>query len=407
MQHINQKEIFYLNSTAKYTAKLRRALFSVTLCSVIAIIFAVLLYLCKNIFSSKVISAVYTDKLFYYINMPLKLFSRLFPFSIGELLFYIAITLFFVSLFKAIFITTKMFRVYFTLKSSKKKSKIRHAFKPLAVFGLHLVSIVCILISIFILFGGINYTGVTYAERAGYVLEKTSTNDLKNLCIYLGSQASLSRSQIQSNFDSTINENYPGYNPYTLADEAQIAYKNIPDYYCVPKEDYPNAKFALGSYFMSNIHITGIYPYIFPEAIVNIDTPIMTLPHTICHEMAHQRGFAREDEANFVAFLACIHSENPLMRYSGYYVAFSYAMDQLYIYDNEAWKNILNSLNSDVILDIKKEAAYWENFHTISSEITTNVNNTYLSTMDIEDGVESYGRMVDLLIAEAKIAGII
>ena len=406
-QNIQKHKALYRLYKFKYTSKFRSSLILTTVCGSIGIIIAIFYYLCKNLFSPESISRIYTDNIFYYINMPLKTLSRISPFSIGELLLYIAIIFILYSFFKMIVITVKMLISYHIIKKSEHPVELSHSLKPLASFGFRLTSLLCVIVSIFILFGGINYTGLTYSEKAGLISEKYTTQDLKSLCIYLGSQASNERKNLKVNFNNAIDENYPGYNPYKLAEDAQIAYKNIPDYYGVTKREYPNVKYAFSSQLMSNLFITGIYPYVFPEAIVNIETPIMALPHTICHEMAHQRGFAREDEANFISYLACINSENPLLRYSGYYTAFSYAMEKLYIYDNESWNNIFLSIDRGVILDINRETAYWDTFHTTGSELTQTVNNAYLSAMGSENGTQSYGQVVDLLIADAKRSGVI
>ncbi len=133
----------------------------------------------------------------------------------------------------------------------------------------------------------------------------------------------------------------------------------------------------------------------------------MSLPHTICHEMAHQRGFAREDEANYIAYLACIHSDNPLFVYSGYYTAFTYAMDQLYLYDQKSWQEISSATSSGIWLDNLEESNFWQQYQTVSSEFTGSVNDTYLTVMDVDDGVHSYGRMIDLILAEEKQKGTI
>ena len=65
-------------------------------------------------------------------------------------------------------------------------------------------------------------------------------------------------------------------------------------------------------------HIAGVYTYFTGEANINTNFPDYTIPYTAAHEMAHQRGIAREDEANFVAFLVCAASDDPYIRYSGY-----------------------------------------------------------------------------------------
>lgn len=402
MQNSNKTYIDYYDNIQKYNKKIRKALIYTSITALINILIIIFYYYLKNNLSPEEITNIYTEKLFYYINIPFKFISRITPFSVTEFLLYTVILLFVISLIRLFFITGKMIYLYLKLRKEKKYPEIHYIFYPGAAFTFNIFSFFCIMISIFILFGGINYMGISYDKKAELKIQASTVADLQKLCLYLGNNASIARSKLSLNLDKSINENSPEYNPFELAEAAQEAYNNIPEEYNITKKAFPNVKFALGSSLMSNIHITGIYPYVFPEAIVNINTPIMSLPHTICHEMAHQRGFAREDEANFIAYIASISSDNPLMVYSGYYTAFTYSMNMLYEYDRESWEFIYNNMNKNIRLDIQKETTYWKQFESISSETSSNINNAYLSAMDIEDGVKSYGRMVDLLLADAK-----
>ena len=47
-------------------------------------------------------------------------------------------------------------------------------------------------------------------------------------------------------------------------------------------------------------------------------------PFLAAHEGAHLRGYASETEANFLAFEACLRSDHPLARFSGFLCIFSY-----------------------------------------------------------------------------------
>ena len=69
---------------------------------------------------------------------------------------------------------------------------------------------------------------------------------------------------------------------------------------------------------MSRLGLSGFYMPFTGEPNFNDAQPDFDLPYVIAHEKAHQRGFAREDEANFIAFLVCVNSTDPYLRYSGY-----------------------------------------------------------------------------------------
>ena len=387
--------------------KFWRTVVAAAVCGGLALFSVGVYLLCRYVFPSDKISEFYTDKLFYYISWPIKKVIAYFPFSVAEIALYASIAVILFWFIKMLVGTVHAGRRCYIRKKQNVPIEGFSLLQPLVQLVLRLSSFICVIVSAFVLFGGINYTSLTFSEKAGYELEEADVDQLSQLCRLLSARAAAARLTLALEADGTINENYADYNPFRLIDDALDAYQNLPEEYAYLKRDYPRAKLAVSSPVMSNIHITGIYPYIIPEAVVNAQTPIMSLPHTICHEMAHQRGFAREDEANYIAYLACIHSDNPLFVYSGYYTAFTYAMDQLYLYDQKSWQEISSATASGIWLDNLEESNFWQQYQTVSSEFTGSVNDTYLTVMDVDDGVHSYGRMIDLILAEEKQKGTI
>lgn len=122
----------------------------------------------------------------------------------------------------------------------------------------------------------------------------------------------------------------------------------------------------------------------------------------MCHELSHLRGFMREDEANFLAYLACKSSTDLDFQYSGYMMAFIYATNALYDVDSETYSQIFNELDPGVLRDISYQNSYWKQFEGPAADVATSINNSYLQANQQEDGVRSYGRMVDLLLAEQR-----
>ncbi len=387
--------------------KFWRTVVAAAVCGGLALFSVGVYLLCRYVFPSDKISEFYTDKLFYYISWPIKKVIAYFPFSVAEIALYASIAVILFWFINMLVGTVRAGRRCYIRKKQNVPIEGFSLLQPLVQLVLRLSSFICVIVSAFVLFGGINYTSLTFSEKAGYELEEADVDQLSQLCRLLSARAAAARLTLALEADGTINENYADYNPFRLIDDALDAYQNLPEEYAYLKRDYPRAKLAVSSPVMSNIHITGIYPYIIPEAVVNAQTPIMSLPHTICHEMAHQRGFAREDEANYIAYLACIHSDNPLFVYSGYYTAFTYAMDQLYLYDQKSWQEISSATSSGIWLDNLEESNFWQQYQTVSSEFTGSVNDTYLTVMDVDDGVHSYGRMIDLILAEEKQKGTI
>ena len=74
---------------------------------------------------------------------------------------------------------------------------------------------------------------------------------------------------------------------------------------------YPYPKPLINSRLLSVQQLCGIYSPFTIEANYNREMPYYNIPHTICHELSHLKGFMREDEANFIGYLACIGSDSP------------------------------------------------------------------------------------------------
>jgi hypothetical protein len=156
------------------------------------------------------------------------------------------------------------------------------------------------------------------------------------------------------------------------------------------------------SELMSYTHITGIYTFFTGEANININFPNFTIPFTAAHELAHQRGFAREDEANFIAFLVCIESDDPYLRYSGYTNMLSYLLDAFYAADKSPNHADYKELYAKVDSAVRAEdRAYYEFFQkyadNIVADVSGAVNDTFLQIQGTE-GTVSYGLVVELAV---------
>lgn len=158
----------------------------------------------------------------------------------------------------------------------------------------------------------------------------------------------------------------------------------------------------MNSWWMSLTQITGVFsPYTY-EANVNIAAPDYTIPATICHELAHTRGFMREDEANFIGYLACEKSGDPQFTYSGVMLALVHSINRLYSVDYNAFCQVNDTLSDGVRRDFAYNNTYWEKHEGPVAAVSEAVNDTYLKVNNQQDGTQSYGRMVDLLLADYR-----
>lgn len=149
----------------------------------------------------------------------------------------------------------------------------------------------------------------------------------------------------------------------------------------------------------------GIGGFFFPwtgEPVLNGLQPAATAVHTMVHEMAHQRGYAPEDDANFLAFLVAARTPDPLVRYSAWFQAHIRLLNALHGADREAWEEIRERRLPGIERDIRDVVAYNERYRGWMSRATRQVNDAYLRSQRVEGGVASYGMVTRLLVAYAR-----
>ena len=155
---------------------------------------------------------------------------------------------------------------------------------------------------------------------------------------------------------------------------------------------------------MTYTHISGVYTFMTGESNINTNYPDFLTPFTMAHEMAHQRGVAREDEANFVAYLVCIGSDDAYIRYSAYTNMMNYLLSALSSADQNLYTQFVSSF---LPKELKKEFIAYTNFFdkyrdSTASDVTGAVNNVFLQSQGQKEGTKSYGLVVDLAVAYYK-----
>jgi hypothetical protein len=182
----------------------------------------------------------------------------------------------------------------------------------------------------------------------------------------------------------------------------------ICDSYDKLSEKYPSldignfnsyAKPVLLSRGMTALNITGVYSFFTGEANVNVHFPDYCIPFTLAHELAHQRGIARENEANFIAFLACIESADAYVRYSGYINMYEYLASALYKTEKDALMHVYKLTDSKILGEMDAYSEFYkENSNDILGSISDFINDKYLKAQGTE-GIVSYGLVVRLCVA--------
>lgn len=315
--------------------------------------------------------------------------SGIFPFSLYELTIYLIV----ISIVSFIIYT-----IYIIISNPNKlKVFIKNSL-------LNILSIISIAYFLFIILWGLNYNRIpletTLIESYNLKYNKSISSidktkeSLANLYEFLIENANEARKLVKSsNGIMKANTDYRG-----IINRAYLGYENILDFLPNLSGNYSNAKYVMSSKLMCYTGITGIYFPFTGEANVNIAIPDIYIPSTTLHEMAHQRGYASEDEANFIAYLASINHPDIDFKYSGYILALNHTANALYSVDYDTYVTLSKNISEDVLDDLKNNRDFWDKYEGKIDDISNEINNTYLKANGVSEGVKSYGKMVDLLL---------
>ncbi len=232
---------------------------------------------------------------------------------------------------------------------------------------------------------GINYYRLPFSSYLDLEVRESSTEELRALCEYLTEK--VNETVDDASYDASWKR------------EGQLAMSGLAELYPQLKGYYPRPKGLLFSRILSVQQLCGVYLPFTVEANYNREMTAYGIPHAICHELSHLRGFMREDEANFIGYLACVNSASPSFRYSGYLTGWVYAGNALAAQDIDAYRALYARLNERSAADLRENNVFWKRYEGRVAEVSGQMNDVYLKINDQQDGVKSYGRMVDLMLA--------
>ena len=330
------------------------------------------------------VESLYTGLVYKHISWLLRFMFGGIPLPVGQLLFYSIIAVLLVWLIKQI----------------KKLLQKQVTFGQFAGnIGYGAVAVVSAFYFLFTVMWGLNYHRRPLPEIVQHDQREMSKQELEALAHKLITLTNESRSRL------TENDREPLVLPLThkqILEKAPLGFKEIGRQYPELKYEQPSVKQVLVPEVMSFFGIVGIYFPFTGEANVNMHPPAYLLPEVVCHEMAHQIGVASEDEANFVAYLACRLHPEPAFQYSGNFMALSHTLNRLKYQYPMAYMYHFQSLSPGVMHDLKANRSYWTAFQNPLEIITDGIHDLFLKANDQEEGLESYSHVVELLIGEYR-----
>ena len=248
---------------------------------------------------------------------------------------------------------------------------------------------------VFNIFWGLNYNRKEVASQLELTLHKIDTASLKSIERLLVIKVNESKKAlVDKNADYPTNKE--------LFNRAVACYKETNKrypFFSYKKKSVKRSMFSLlGNYF----GFTGYYNPFTGEAQVNTQVPKFILPYTTAHEMAHQIGYAKEEEANFVGYIAATSSTDTLFHYSAYLDLFMYANRQLSFVDTLAAKDFAMQLLPEVKADIREWRTFLLKYKNPIEPFIRWAYGSYLRANAQPKGINSYDEVIADLIAFYK-----
>ena len=241
---------------------------------------------------------------------------------------------------------------------------------------------------------GINYYADGFQEKSGIYARKMSVDELYDLTELFTEKLNAAAGAVPRDENGI----FAVSRDEIFADSTAVYDEISKEFPFLARTDKA-PKAMMVSKVLSAMGFTGVYSGFTGESLVNVDCPAAYLPNTIAHELAHQRGFASEQECNFIGILASTGCGNSTYAYSGYLVGYTHLSNALYRADTERWRELRAQLDERALADMRYNSAYWDQWESPIDTVSQKVYDTVLKSNGQSDGVNSYGMVVDMLAA--------
>jgi hypothetical protein len=171
-----------------------------------------------------------------------------------------------------------------------------------------------------------------------------------------------------------------------------------------PRFSYPlpSVKSSIFSIVGSYLGFSGYYNPFSGEAQVNTIVPLFSEPYTACHEIGHQLGYAKENEANFAGYLSARSSDDPAFRYSVYFDLYLYAARELYARDSTQLKPLKEQLRPGIRKDFRELQKFLDKYRNPLEPVISRLYGNYLKANRQPQGMHTYNEVIAWLIAYIK-----
>lgn len=336
------------------------------------IITAILCFLLLNVLPSTFIEKYYSTRFFLLIRKLLDNTFGLLPFPS----YYIFIAF-------LLFIIIKWLLHFFKEKPQPISERLRK-----------IISFICFLITWFFVFWGFNYGRISLEQKLEINAQPLTEIQLIEETNGTIEQLAAIRNKIQQDTNAIpqivfINE---------IEDNCRIELNNSLQQFNYPYSTKIRGRFVIDDMFLM-FSIGGQYLPFIGEGNVDDAVFYSKKPFYLIHEMAHGNGFTQEAECNFLAYISCVQSNKLSMKYSGELNYLSYLLSELKSRNIVEYEKIKTTLPIVIRKDLETIKKYYEEHTLRFSFIGDAMNNIYLKTMGVNDGVKNYDKMVLLIYA--------
>ena len=301
------------------------------------------------------------------------------PFSVGDL-FYGAVAVWL------------LYTLYHTVRRVVKRDTTRKYWKNALAQSAFVAVFVYVT---FNLFWGLNYNRRGVAYQLGLHVQQYSKTDLVQVMQQIVERLNTLEGPSRANRPLLERKK-------NLFKGAVTAYDQLAQRDADFRYSFRSVKPSLYSYLGNYLGYTGYYNPFSGEAQVNTTVPLFVMPFTTCHEIGHQLGYAKENEANFAGYLSAKSSLDPAFRYSVYFDLYTYSRYYLYGMDSVVAKQLDAQLKPGIKADYAELREFIWKYRNPIEVIIDKLYGQYLKANNQPAGKLTYNEVVAWLVAYYK-----
>lgn len=338
----------------------------------LSILFGIALLIFLLGMNSKLVEYVYSNGIYQVTSVIQRFITSFFPFATGDF-------------FYALFIVFCLWSAFKAIKKAISKQSDQPVWQLLLS---QLIIFMLILYIVFKLLWGLNYSRPSISGQLGISNKKYTTKELILVGDFLIKRVNMIKGQLKDQ------KTKKQYTIRELENGSKLSYDKLAKLNPFFTYHIPDVKPVIFSWLVTKIGIEGYYCPPSGEANVNMMLPAVELPFVTSHEISHELGVAREDEANLVGYLVSINSTDLHFQYSGYYNILRSVLFEIRIKSPEDFALLLKKVNAGTLADFKEEQEFWSRYNGDMSAYMGTALDKFLKMNNQKKGTDSYQDIV-------------